>query len=378
MNLSEDISDKGKLVSKLRAALGKSTLTLSGEQHRARRAVLHERLSRGVANGYVSEMVATIRSTCLSVMNDAPFRADLVGGSLALRLICVALFGYRVLNHADELVIMQAVNSLEESLQAEMFRFLPRSPWQKRKDERTRSEALKSIAFIISKVRASANESSVLKALEGLGLDEEEIRDEIATMIIAGYHTTGAAISWLLYYLSHEKGAVEAIRAEYGRISDGTEEPDPRKLATATASLNFVKEVLRLYPSAWWTTREFKTTAEIGGITVKRGTTLIVSPWVYHRDPANFDNPNGFRMDRSYSSAAYLPFGVGARACVGMGVALLELQLVALEFAASLDLSTTFQESSADIAAGITLSAPQFEVVAGMRGAGTLRRVEAA
>lgn len=361
LNLSEELSDKGRLVHKLKAVLGGSTLTLSGEGHRARRAVLHERLSRGVATSYVPEMVATIRATCLALSKQQRVRADIVGGSLAIRLICVALFGHRVLTQADEMVVMKAVNALEENLQSEMFRFLPRSPWQKRKDERVRKEALHAISFIISKVRSTAGESSVLKALDKLALSDIEIRDEIATMIIAGYHTTGAAISWILYYLCTQPEAAEAVRRECIHICGEDGELQAQKLPQATVSLAFVKEVLRLYPSAWWTTREMKQAATVSGVSLAKGTTVIVSPWLHHRDPQEFKSPSAFSLDRMHGGPAYLPFGTGPRACVGMGVALLELQLIALEFAASLQLHALPDLPVPPIAAGITLSAPHFE-----------------
>jgi cytochrome P450 len=74
---------------------------------------------------------------------------------------------------------------------------------------------------------------------------------------------------------------------------------------------------------------------EVGGRRLKPGTSLIVCPWQLHRDPRHWDAPETFRLDRSFANRAYLPFGLGPRACVGMGLAMLELQLIALEFAAA-------------------------------------------
>lgn len=368
MKLSEEISDKGRLVQKLRDVIGASSLTLSGDEHRKRRAVLHERLSRGVASSYVPAMLATIRATCLQLSKESTFRADVVGGSLALKLICIALFGHRVLTAGDEVAIMDAVNALEADLQAEMFRFLPRTPWQKRRDLDIRGRALATIAHIIAKVRAGASSSSVLTALTDLGLTDNEIRDEITTMIIAGYHTTGAAIAWLVHYLAREHAAVDLIRLEYQHVSDVAGEIAPDRLGRATTSMAFVKEVLRLYPSAWWTTRELKQATTVGTTALKKGTTLIVSPWLYHRDDRNFEQPDSFKLDRSFASASYLPFGAGPRACVGMGVALLELQLIALEFATTLSVTEVPSQGNNKAIPGITLCAPPLEFRVNVRG----------
>lgn len=362
MKLSEAISDKGRLVQKLIGVIGNSTLTLSGEEHRKRRAVLHERLSRGIAETYVGEMAATIRATCVQLVKEKTFHADVVGGSLALKLVCIALFGNRVLTISDETLIMDAVEALEADLQNEMFRFLPRTPWRKIKDMRIRSKALKNMEYIIEKINERASSSSVLVALRQLGLSEREIRDEIITMIIAGYHTTGAAIAWLSQFLAQEKGLTEKLRAEYKSISDDAGEICAHRLPSANESLSFVKEVLRLYPSAWWTTRELKQDFEHSQCRFRKGTTFIISPWLYHRDPKNFTQPDQFSIERIYSGAAYLPFGAGPRACVGMGVAILELQLIALEFAAAFDLEVLDDLRNLKPKSGITLSAPSIPV----------------
>lgn len=368
LKLSEELSDKGRLVQKLRDVLGSSSLTMSGKPHRGRRAVLHERLSRGIADTYVGEMSATIRATCLQLSTQPNFRADLVGGSLALKLICIALFGHRVLTAGDELAVMEAVDALEADLQSEMFRFLPRSPWRRRRELRTRHHALATMEYIIAKVRQRARSSSVLTALQDMGLNETELRDEITTMIIAGYHTTGAAIAWLCHHLCCEHAAVDRIRKEYRSVSDPSGEIVPQQLSGASASLSFVKEVLRLYPSAWWTTRELKQDHSCDGHRVPKGTTLMFSPWLYHRDPANFEQPETFSIDRSFAGSCYLPFGAGPRACVGMGVALLELQLIALEFASAFEFESVKPWHTHRPTPGITLSSPPIEIAIRVRG----------
>jgi cytochrome P450 len=376
LKLSEAISDKGTLVSKLKNVIGASTLTVSGEDHRRRRAVLHERLSRGVASSYIPQMTATIRATCVELSSQKRFRADIVGGSLALKLILIALFGHKVLTSGDEMAVMDAVNCLEVDLQNEMFRFLPRTPWKKRKDMKIRGQAVKTMEIIIEKVRQKAESSSVLSALKELKMTDTEISQEITTMIIAGYHTTGAALAWLCYYLSKEHDLLTQLREEHAKCCDDFGEIIPEKLSAATISLSFVKEVLRLYPSAWWTTRELKQAHSLSGFNLKKGTTLIISPWLYQRDPKNFVDPDKFSIQRSYSAASFLPFGSGPRTCVGMGVALLELQLSVLELASSFDFRALPSELKPS--AGITLGAPPIEINLSLREANLNSLEEAA
>ena len=369
LRLSEDKLDKGRLVKKIGAVVGESSLTLSGDAHRKRRAVLHERMSRGVANTYVGEMSAAIRSVAATLATQKTFRADILGGTLALKLASVALFGHRVLSDGDEAAIMNAFLILESDLQASMFRFFPRPPWNYARDQRRKIQALHTMDMVIRKVTTAASDSSVLIALKDAGLSDDEIRDELTTMIIAGFHTTGAAVAWICRYLATEPFALPRIRAEYEVVGTAGGEVDPTKLPQAKISLGFVKEVLRLYPSAWWLTRELKQDATFEGADFKKGTTFIIAPWVYHRNPKYFPEPETFSLDREHSGAAYIPFGAGARACVGMGVSLLELHLIVLEFACAFDFSLMTPKAELTPKVGITLNAP--EMVIGVSIAGT-------
>jgi cytochrome P450 len=125
-------------------------------------------------------------------------------------------------------------------------------------------------------------------------------------------------------------------------------------------------------------TRELKQSTEIGNAKLKTGTTLIIAPWVYHRSSRHFSDPHSFSLQREYSGAAYLPFGAGPRACVGMGVAMLELQLIALECAAAFDLRLRAPTDSLKPIAGITLNAPAMEIEAEVRDTYRLSLHEAA
>jgi cytochrome P450 len=130
-----------------------------------------------------------------------------------------------------------------------------------------------------------------------------------------------------------------------------------------------VKEVLRLHPPAWWTTREAIHSTEIEGVQVDAGTTFLISPWLFHRDSRHFPNPDEFNPNRQFSSQGFLPFGMGHRTCVGMGVALLELQLIVLEFCAAFRMTLPASPAKPEIPKpGVILSAPELEVCVELRG----------
>lgn len=96
-----------------------------------------------------------------------------------------------------------------------------------------------------------------------------------------------------------------------------------------------VREVLRLYPSVQWLRRGIRQDVEFGGRSLRRGTSIMIATWLFHRSQRFWDEPDEFRMDRAYNRPAYVPFGNGPRICVGMGLATLELQIIALEAASA-------------------------------------------
>jgi cytochrome P450 len=94
-----------------------------------------------------------------------------------------------------------------------------------------------------------------------------------------------------------------------------------------------VREVLRLYPSAHWFSRDVRADITVRNIPLKAGDSLIFCPWQLHRDEHYWVDPDKFDLTRNFTGKAYLPFGAGPRVCIGMGLANLELQLLALEMA---------------------------------------------
>lgn len=212
---------------------------------------------------------------------------------------------------------------------------MPLSPWAALARRRRRDVARKAMSIVVNHVRATASDTSVLKDLDRLGLGNDEMRDEILTMLLVGHHTTGSAAAWMIYHMVTEPGLMDALANEAAEISDSTGELHPERIKSATLSMTLVREVLRLYPSAWWFSREVRRRTTIGGRTLSPGTSLLISPWQMHRDPRYWDDPDTFRLNRAYTGRAYIPFGAGPRACIGLGVAQLELQLLALEIAAA-------------------------------------------
>jgi cytochrome P450 len=362
LKAAEEDADKGRLIHKLRSVVGKSSLTISGAEHRLRREALHAHLAKGTVERLTTPMAAEIRAVGARLIKDKRFDPCAEMALLALKMICIVLFGREVLSPADEQALVKAVRMAEDDVADELFRVLPLMPWAKYKRDKKREFTREMMNLIVRRVRSRAHDASVLRALESAGLDDQELSNEILTLLITGHHTTGASATWLLYHLATEPGLADAIAEEAASLSDWNGEIRADRLKNAPLSLALVREVLRLYPSAWWFSRETKRTIEFGGRKLKRGTSLIIAPWHLHRDPRHWAEPDAFRLDRSYGSKAYLPFGLGPRACVGMGLAMLELQLIALEFASAFSFGCVTPFPAARPVPSVTLIPPEMQI----------------
>lgn len=326
---------KGKLIKKLTPVLGESSLMLRGEEHKRRRAVLQKHMAKGSVEKYLPQMCAEIRVVGAKIARLGSFDPHRFTATLALRSICIALFGTQVISSGDEEALVQAIGIIEDDLAAEMFRVLPISPlgWYRRK--KSRDFAKLAMSTLVQRLRAGAGSTSVLRDLEALGLTDRELRDEILTLLLAGHHTTGSTAAWLLYQMAADPHLMDAIADEAAECLGDDGELRAEAVKRADVSATLVKEVCRLYPSAWWFSREVMQPVTIGGRDLKVGTSLLICPWQLQRDPRHWEEPDKFLMTRRYTTDAYVPFGAGPRACVGMGVAMLELQLLALEIAAA-------------------------------------------
>jgi cytochrome P450 len=195
---------------------------------------------------------------------------------------------------------------------------------------------------------------------DGFVMSDKQLRDEVLTLLSAGHDTTAVALSWALYLVATHPDVQKQLLSELQilRASRQTSNPpspnlsqidiqiggqvDEQPLELTVADLahlkyhtQVVKETLRLYPSFWLTVRDTVTDTKIGGYDIKKGTRICVLPWVTHRDPRFFSDPEEFRPERwtsefeqSLPRFAYFPFGGGARQCMGNAFAMQEAILV--------------------------------------------------
>ena len=372
LKASEEQIDKGRLIQKLKVIVGNTMLVLSGAEHRRRRESLHGLLAKGGALRFTPEICALIRrQAARTAYLGEEVNAHSLSARLALRIICLVLFGGNVLKDSDEAALVHAVSLCEDDIAAEVFRVWPQLPWHRRQALNRRRQALEMMGVVVDRVVARARDGSAVRALAALGISKSDLRDEVLTMLLAGYTTTSNAAAWVLYHLATVPGLADKVRSEAIRHSDASGELKPSELARCDASLDLVRETLRLYPSSHWFSRDVKSPIEICGQKLGKGDVLLISPWQFHRDPRFWEAPDEFRLGRDFGSRAFIPFGAGPRACLGMGVAMLELQLLALEFASAFEIEVTSEIPAGRPRPSITLVPPEINLRLRVRDPGS-------
>ena len=179
------------------------------------------------------------------------------------------------------------------------------------------------------------------------GMDDRQLRDEVMTLLLAGHDTTALALTWAFVLLAQHPDTATRLHSEVDTVlaDRGITVADARHLRYVD---EVVTETLRLYPTAWAIGREAIQDTRIGGRQVRRGTTVLMVPWVIQRDPRFFDTPEMFRPERWADGLAerlprfaYMPFGGGQRVCIGSGFAQLEATLLLATIAQRFHLELT-------------------------------------
>ena len=183
----------------------------------------------------------------------------------------------------------------------------------------------------------------------GKKFDRTELRDQFATMIIAGHETTALTLLWAMIMLAMSKPLQAAIANESHQLPAGrpatAKELESLKFTRAT-----ILETLRLFPPAFLIVREAKGPVRLAGRILFKGDLVNIAPWVLQRHHAHWDRPELFDPGRfidnppSPKSLTYLPFGIGPRICIGMSFALTEATAILAAMAQHFEISMTTAE----------------------------------
>ncbi|HYP39992.1 MAG TPA: cytochrome P450 [Chloroflexia bacterium] len=168
----------------------------------------------------------------------------------------------------------------------------------------------------------------------GEAMDDQQIRDEVMSIFMAGYESTAAALAWAWYLLSQHPVAEEKLLAELAEVLDGRT-PTFEDLPKLKYTRMVVDETLRLYPPFPTFFRTSYGSDRLGDYYLPPNAAIILSPYVTHRNPQYWEDPDRFDPERftpervaERQSHAYYPFGMGQRLCIGSSLSVIEQQLI--------------------------------------------------
>lgn len=322
----------------------RSLLLLDGMPHRRMRRLLSPPLHGERMHEYGEQIAEIARAEIGAMPQGAPFAIHPHMQAITLKVILRAVFG---LEDGEETRALSAVLVEYMKPPPALLVFVPRSlfPWLDfpgspyRTFLRRRDAVDRSLRAIIRARRAAPDPArkDILSLLidardeQGEPLTEDELRDELITMLTAGHETTATALSWAFAFVLSHGDVEERLRAEIAAIPAAGGAPDPTALAAAPYLDAVVKEVLRLRPIVPDVVRRLSRPMTLAGRDLPAG--VYVTPCIHlaHRRPEAWPEPERFHPERFLGAKvdpyAWLPFGGGTRRCIGMAFALYEMKI---------------------------------------------------
>jgi cytochrome P450 len=332
----------------LRLVLGNGLVTSEGDFWLRQRRLAQPAFHRQRIAGFAEKMTDLTRQLLerweTSARRGEPLDVASEMMELTLRIVGWTLLSTEV--GPDSPAVGRALNELLPQVLRRSLSIvrLPRSiPTPKNRSLRAARAALDRVVLrMIAERRQRGGEGSDLLGMLMSARDEEtgeamsdaQLRDEVMTIFLAGHETTANALTWTLYLLSRHPDIRRRLQHEIAEALQGRV-PTAADLPRLGYALAVVQESMRLYPPVWLLMRRCERDDVIAGYRIPAHTFVAVSPFIIHRDPSLFENPEGFDPDRFLGERAgqiprfgYLPFSAGTRVCIGNSFALMEAQLV--------------------------------------------------
>ena len=327
-----------------KAFLGNGLLTSEGEFHRRQRKLAQPAFHRDRIVEYSKVMVSHAVRMRDTWRDGAVIDADHEMMRVALSIVAKTLFDADVEADAadigEALAVMLDVFKMVTNPYAALLAKLPLPGQQRFKNAKGRLDAI--IYRIIAERRANPGDHGDLLSMlisaqdedDGQGMTDLQLRDEVMTLFLAGHETTANAMTWAWYLLSQNPGAEAKLHAELDTVLAGRL-PSFDDLGQLPYTRMVMSEALRLYPPAYVFGRKAIEPYALGDYRVPAEGTILVSPYVMHRKPEYFPDPEAFIPERWTAEAvagrpkfSFIPFGGGPRVCIGEQFAWTEGTLV--------------------------------------------------
>lgn len=327
---------KGRGLQLARRVVGDGLLTSEGELHRRQRKLMQPVFHRQRVAGFGQAMVDATRQLSAEWAPGQTVDALQEMHRLALRIVGRTLFDSEVEHHAEAVA-----GALEDGRRVMALAMFPLVEWAerwlpplRRRARRSRELLDATLLPLIEEHRARPREDLLSMLIEA-DMSDEQVRDEALTLFLAGHETTANALAWTLHLLARHPEIQGELQAEARNAAPEQSSASGSPLARFPLAERVLLESLRLYPPAWTIGRMATEDLELGSYPVKKGSMVLTSQYLVHRDERWFPQPEVFDPSRwercpraSLPRYAYFPFGGGSRVCIGEHFAMLELTLI--------------------------------------------------
>ncbi len=333
-----------------------SMITSDGDDWARRRGAVQTAFSRRRLNGWIPMIIDQADAAIDALPADGSNRIDLyrLGRAAILEIVVRAFFGASMADKATQMGDL--MERPQDYLELPAWKQVPHPfPLGKRGAVRTDRRAFDDMvrqAMAAIEDNPSHDPDDALEVLvHDESLSEQEILDQVNTLVGAGFDTTAASLAWMLWCCGLAPDIWEALRAESDAVLGAPDQQrvfDHTTLNRLEVAGRVVKETLRLHPAGVISPREAARDLDIAGSTITKGTLILWSAHLAGRDPDTWDDPLRFRPDRfidmtddqrAAADAAWVPFGGGRRNCVGFALAQMELTLLISRLAQRLDIT---------------------------------------
>jgi cytochrome P450 len=318
---------KGHAIKRIALLLGKGLMVSEGDFWISQRRMIQPAFHRNIITG-LSTMIASANEELLKCWTVAARAGSSVNvtrdlSRTVLDIVLRSIFGEDYVEMAPRFSVL--TEHAERSLEfADAFRPLAQAVIQLAARRRGAARSCHDVLGMLMEARDRET---------GSVMPERQLAREIMTLVVAGHETTASVLNWTWYLLSQHPEAERRLSAEIRDLSIHAV-GDVNDLPKFTYTRQVLEEAMRLYPPGWLLTRKAIGDDDLGGYFVPAGTELYISPFLIHRHPALWDDPDRFDPDRFAPEAcerrhplAMLAFSAGPRNCIGEFYARIEMQI---------------------------------------------------
>ena len=328
----------------LKLLLGEGLVTSEDELHKRQRRLIAPAFHRGRISTYADVMTSYGLRMCERWQPGATLDVHREMTQLTLAIVSKTLLGADV-DSTEASAVSDAVTMLMPlfdnpvlMLSPKLFRWMPGH-----RSYRRALELLDSTIYrIVAEHRCAGGDRGDLLSMLLAARDEEDagrmsdqqVRDEVMTIFLAGHETTANALTWTFYLLSQNSEAEARLHAELDVVLGGRR-PTLGDLPRLTYTALVLNESLRMYPPVWVIGRRALSDVELGGWVIPAGSNIALSQWAMHHDARYYPDPWVFRPERWLAGEqdkrpefSFFPFGGGPRVCIGESFARMEAALL--------------------------------------------------